>query len=214
MWVESDVCTGHASKIQHDPWYVEGEGNEGATRRVEPKARRLRMRQIWILNVVACVALAVAGSALALIALVRGAMFNASGHGSSLPVEMFAAPMGVGIAVWPLSFAAIGLPRRWLIVAIIGVTALVLAHGLGAWYVYTHTEYMSYFRKLWDTPLYRNQIVTYGACVAVLDLVSPVCILVRVVVPRTKLGRTVMRQLGLLPVGKENAGEKPIEMRP
>lgn len=73
----------------------------------------------------------VTGAALAFLAA-----NNAAGHGSALPFNMFVAPGGFGIAVWPLGFAICGLPRKWSLAVLVCVIALLCLHNYFAWCVY------------------------------------------------------------------------------
>lgn len=63
------------------------------------------------------------------------AIFNAAGHGSALPFRMFIGPAGLGLAVWPLSFAATGVPHQYRLKALLVVVWLIALHCLAALFV-------------------------------------------------------------------------------
>ncbi len=135
------------------------------------------MKPLDVLRVAClCIGAGTVGGALALFGMSVAALGNAAGHGSALPFNMFVAPGGAGMVVWPITFAAMGLPRKVLHFALPCVVAIIAVHMVSAgWLYFSESAEREYMERLPALILYG-----YFAFVLAVELTSPVYLAIQV----------------------------------
>lgn len=102
------------------------------------------------------------------------ASLNATGHGSGLPFTVYAAPMGLGLFIWPITFLLAGLPRRWLWWALGAAVLLVIVRAVGA-----YAAFANGYDDLGRIGALQIAVEGIWTLSAVVSLMSPVCIVLR-----------------------------------
>lgn len=107
------------------------------------------------------------GAGLVFGALFVGAAFTGAGHGTQLPVLVFVGLYGVGLFVWPVAYAAMLVPRKWLLPGICLICVCIAIHIVGAALVYNAAEVE---RARLERLNIGRWVAMYGLIVSVVEL--------------------------------------------